>query len=123
MRVRVVIYHQHRNDAQTAAMRLAHQISEVAHRSVGRVDAAVIGDVVAVVAQRRRIEGEEPECGDSEILNIVELFDEFAKVAYAVVVRIEERLHVNLIDDGVLVPERIVGKHVDRKSTRLNYSN
>ena len=38
------------DDAQAALVRLAHEAAEVAHRAVGRVDAAVVGDVVAVVA-------------------------------------------------------------------------
>ena len=45
---------------------------------------------------------------DAELLDVVELLDQAAKVADAVVVAVEERLDVQLVDDGVLVPERIV---------------
>ena len=42
-------------------------------RAVGRVDLGVVGDVVAVVAQRRGIERQQPERGDAEVLQVVEL--------------------------------------------------
>ena len=46
---------------------------EIVQRSVRRIDVDVVGDVVAVVAQRRRKEGQQPEAGDAEVLQIVEL--------------------------------------------------
>ncbi len=81
---------------------------EVVERAVARVDVQVVGDVVAVVAQRRGKEGQQPEAGDAEALQVVELLREALKVADAVVVAVEERLDVRLVDDRVLVPERIV---------------
>ena len=44
-------------------MRLAEERPEVAHRPVRGVDRLVRGDVVAVVAERRRVEREEPDRG------------------------------------------------------------
>ena len=76
-------------------------------RAVGRVDALVVGDVVAVVAQRRGIERQQPQRRDAEVLQIVELAPQALEIADAVIVGIEERLDVQLIDDRVLVPQRI----------------
>ena len=45
---------------------------------------------------------------DAEVLDVVELGRHALEVAHAVVVGIEERLDVQLVDDRVLVPERIV---------------
>ena len=45
---------------------------EVFDGAVARVDGGVVGDVVAVVAEGRGIEGEKPEAGDAEILEVVE---------------------------------------------------
>ena len=73
MLVRGVVDHELGDDAQIAPVRRAHEGAEIVHPSIGRVDAAVVGDVVAVVAQRRGIERQEPERGDAEILQIVEL--------------------------------------------------
>ena len=47
---------------------------EVLQRAVGRMDARVIGDVVAVVSQRRGIKGQQPERGDAEVLQVIEFF-------------------------------------------------
>ena len=94
------------DDAQLAPVCLAHEMVEIGARSVGRVDVAVVGDVVAVVAQRRRVERQEPDRVDAEVLDVVELLAEPVEVAHAVVVRIEEGLDVELVDDGVLVPVR-----------------
>ena len=61
------------DDAQIAAVRLAHKGLEIGHLAVGRVDVLVVGDVVAVVAQRRGIERQQPQRRDAEILQVIEL--------------------------------------------------
>ena len=83
---------------------------EVAQRAVVRVDVGVVGDVVAVVAQRRGIERQQPDRGDAEVLQVVELRGQAAEVADAVAVAVEEGPDVDLVDDRVLVPERIGGR-------------
>jgi hypothetical protein len=92
---------------QAAALRLAHEGAEVRARAVVRMHVVVVGDVVAVVLERRRVERQQPERVDAEVLDVVELRGQSAEVADAVVVRVEERLDVQLIDDRVLVPERL----------------
>src|SRR5579871_3649649 len=86
-------------------MRLAHEVAEVGARAVMRMDVVVARDVVAVVLERRGVEGQQPDRVDAEVLDVVELRGEALKVADAVVVRVEERLDVQLVDDDVLVPE------------------
>jgi hypothetical protein len=81
---------------------------EVVERAVARVDAPVVGDVVAVVLERRGEERQDPQAGDAEALEVVELLRQPGEVADAVVVAVEERLDVRVVDDRVLVPERIV---------------
>ena len=90
-----------------ALVRLADELAELLARAVAGVDAVVVGDVVAVVAQGRRVERQEPEAGDPQVLEVVELLDQPGEVADAVVVAVEERLDVQLVDDGILVPERV----------------
>src|SRR3712207_5705097 len=70
------------------------------------MNGGVIGDVVAVVLQRRRVEGEQPDRRDAEVLKVVELPGEAAKVADAVAVAVVEGAHVELVDDRILVPAR-----------------
>ncbi len=104
--VRGVIDDQFRDDAQPAPVTLAHQPAEIAHGAVGLVYRPVIRDVVAVVAQRRRIERQQPDGGHAQRFHVVELLHQAFYIADAVVVRVEERLDVQLVDDGVLVPVR-----------------
>ena len=81
---------------------------EVVERAVARMHVQVIGDVVPVVAQRGREEGQQPEAGDAEPLQVIELLRQSPEVADAVVVAVEKGPDVRLVDDRVLVPERIV---------------
>ena len=97
------------DDPQAEAVRLAHEVPEVAARAVLRMDVVVVGNVVAVVLERRRIERHQPDGVDAEVFDVVELRGEPAEVADAVVVGVEERLDVQLVDDRVLVPERVGG--------------
>jgi hypothetical protein len=99
-----VVDHQLGDHPQAALVRRFDEPAHVAQRAVCRIDAAVVGDVVAVVAQRRGVERQHPEGVDAERLDVVELLQQAGEVADAVVGRIEERLDVQLVDDGVLVP-------------------
>ena len=80
---------------------------EIVQRSVGGIDIGVVGDVVAVIAQRRGEEWQKPDAGNAEVLQIVEPREQAGKIADAVAVRVGEGANVELVDDGVLVPERI----------------
>ena len=59
-------------------------------------------DVVAAVAQRRRVHRQQPDAVDAEPLEVVELLDQPAEVARAVVVAVEEAADVDLVEDGRL---------------------
>ena len=97
------------HDLHVAGVGFGEELAEVIEGSVGGVDADVVGDVVAVVAEGRGEEGEEPEAGDAEFLEVVELGDEALEVADAVGVGVGEGANVELVDDGVFVPERVGG--------------
>ena len=47
-------------DAQSALMRFLQEVLKVSKRAIGRVNTAEIRDVVAVVLERRREEGQQP---------------------------------------------------------------
>src|SRR5215831_7106970 len=81
------------------------------------MDAAVVGDVVSVISQRRGKERQEPQAGDPELLEVIELLDQPREVTDAVAVRIEESLHVRFVDDRVLVPERVAVDGADHSGT------
>ena len=73
-----------------APVRLVDEAIEVLQRAVARMDVLVVGDVVAVVAQRRRVERQQPQRVDAEALEVVELLGQAGEVADAVVVAVEE---------------------------------
>jgi hypothetical protein len=101
--------HELGDDLDPPRVRTAQHRAEVAQGAVGLVHLAVVGDVVAVVAQRRGVERQQPQRGDAELLEVVELAEQAAEVPDAVAVAVGEGAHVHLVDDGVLVPERGLG--------------
>ena len=88
------------------------QPADVLERAEGRVDRAVVGNVVAVVAQRRGVERQQPDRRDAQLLDVVELLDQAVEIADAVAVGVEERLDVGLVDHRVLVPVRPAAGHL-----------
>src|SRR5581483_3706879 len=64
----------------------------------------VVGDVVAPVLVRGRVDRVEPEPGDTEPLEVVEPVDDPGEVADAVGVRVSVRARVDLVDHPVLPP-------------------
>src|SRR6266849_6808573 len=109
--VRRVVDHQIRDDPHAVAVGGLEEAVEVGHGAVVRMDRAIVGHVVAVVAQRRAEEGQEPETIHSQLLEMPELAGEPDEVADAVVVAVLEGADVELVEDGVLVPERIAVAH------------
>jgi hypothetical protein len=93
---------------QAALVGRVDEAPHVGHLAVFRMHAAVFRDVVAVVAPRRGIERQQPDRGDAEVDDVVELRYQSQEVADAVVVGVEKRLHVQLIDDRVLVPQQVI---------------
>ena len=106
--VRGVVADQLVDDADAAAVRVLDELVCVGEVAVHRVDVGVVGDVVAVVTHRRRVEGKQPDGVDAKLLQVRQLLDQAAKVAAAVAVAVVERAHMHLVDERVLVPERIV---------------
>src|SRR5216684_311922 len=105
MLVRGVIDHELDNGPKLAPLGFLHEAAEVLHRSEVGVYVAVFRDGVTVVASGRRIEWQQPEGGDAQILQIVELFRQSDEVADAVAVAVRKSLDVKLVDDGILEPE------------------
>ena len=90
---------EHQADAVRRSLR--NQRLEVFHRAEARGDRAIVGDVVAIIALRRREERREPQEIDAEFSEVVESVPDAVEIAPAIAVRILERLRVNLIDDFI----------------------
>ncbi len=93
--------------ADPALVRLLDELLEVVDRSVVGMDREEVGDVVAAVLQRRLVHRQQPDAVDAKPLEVVELVDQTAEVAGAVVVAVEEPTDVDLVEDRPLEPLRI----------------
>jgi hypothetical protein len=83
------------------------QLGEVAEGTQARVDAVEVGDVVAVVAARRRVDRVQPHAGHAQPGQVVQPTDQALQVTHPVPVGVGERLDVEGVDDGFGVPARI----------------
>src|SRR5580700_10287714 len=63
MLIRGMIDHEFGDDPQAPLMRLAHETFEIAQASISGVYSAIGGNVITVVAQRRRIKRHYPDRG------------------------------------------------------------
>ena len=93
------------DDADAALLAAMGELDEVAERAVARIDAVVVGDVVAVVAAGRGLERHQPDRGDAEPVQIVEPPQQALEIADAVAVGVHVGADGEAIDDAVLVPE------------------
>src|SRR5690606_31639405 len=85
-------------------MCLAYEATHVGQRAIFGVHVAVFGNVVTVVTARRRVERQQPDGVHAQPGDIVQLRYQAREIALAIVVRVEERLDVQLIDHRILVP-------------------
>src|SRR5882724_1572589 len=102
-----MINYEFRDHAKVTSMCSVQERTEIIERAETRINIKIIGDVVAVVAQRGRIKWQQPDCGDPQLLKVIQLFDQAAEITHPVAVAIAESLNVQLVDDRVLVPKRI----------------
>ncbi len=97
----------HHPDA--AGVRLGDQPVEVVEGAEDGVDVGVVGDVVAEVGHRRRVErrqpdGVHPQRPGGAVVQVVEPGRDPGQVAHAVAVRVGEAARVDLVDDPVPPP-------------------
>jgi hypothetical protein len=88
-----------------------HQTLEILVGAIFRVDAIVIGDIIAVVG-RRGHDRHEPDTGDAQVIDglgraiieIVQFLDQPVNVADAVVVAVIVAALEDFVEDGVAPP-------------------
>ena len=77
---------------------------ELVEIAVVGLDVEVVGDVVAVIGLRRRVARVEPDRVDAEVGEVRQAAADSGEITDAVVVRVGERPHVQLVDDRRLPP-------------------
>src|SRR5438094_9172990 len=105
-------------------MRRIKKGPEIVEGAEGGIGVEMIGDVVAVITQRRRIKRKKPDGRDAELLEIIQFLDQATEIAHSIAVTVAKRLDVQFVDDRVLVPKRIdnftVRLRHEAKSWRAN---
>ena len=86
----------HQPDA--ALIRLGDQLLHVSHRAVARIDIIIIFHIISIVILRRYKERRQPDIVSTKLFDIIQLPDHPAQISKSVLVRITERLRVNLIN-------------------------
>ncbi len=84
--------------------RLDHEIGEVRHRAKAGIDRGVIRDIVAVILPGRGVERHQPQARHAQAGKVVEPAGQADEIPDAITIGIGERLDVQAVDDGVLVP-------------------
>jgi hypothetical protein len=101
---RGVVDDQFGHDLEAPAVCFVHEPTERLHIPEPGIDGPVVGDVVAIVTKRRRIEGKNPDGRHAEIGDVFEPGGQPGKVPEPVAVPIAERTDRDLVEHGVLVP-------------------
>jgi len=105
---RRVVGHQVEDHPQAARVGLVHQLVGVGQAAEQRVDRAVVGDVVAGVGLRGGVERRHPDRVHAQLHEVVQPARHAGEVAEAVTVGVGEGARVDLVDDRVPPPPRVV---------------
>ena len=100
-----VIDHEIDDHADAALPAAMGELDEIAERAVARIDAVIVGDVVAVVLAGRGLERHQPDRGDAEPVQIVEPPQQPLEVADPVAVGVHIGANGKAVDHTILVPE------------------
>src|ERR1700712_2943303 len=105
MGVRGVIDHEVDDDADAALLAAVRELNEIAQRAIFRVDAIIVGYVVAVVAAGRWLKRHQPDRRNAEPVQIIETPRQAFEVADAIAIGIHVGPDRQTIKNAVLVPE------------------
>ncbi len=109
-----VVHDEIDDHADTARVRRVQEGLEIGRRPVVRLDARVVGDVVAVVAGRGA-DRHQPDTGDPQVVvrggvavvQVVQTLGQTPQVADAVTVAVLEAAHEDLVEDGIVPPVQL----------------
>ena len=80
------------------------QLIKVIQISKDGIDVAVIGNVIAEIRHRRRVEGRDPHRLDSQLNQVIEPLQDASKITDAVAICILKGPRINLVKNAVLPP-------------------
>jgi hypothetical protein len=102
-----VVKHYLSYDAQAAGIGFSQEKPEIPYRPVYGLNIGVVGNIVAIVFERRRVEREKPDGSNPQVLKIIELLGYTRKITDTISITVAESTGMKLVDDGILVPEGV----------------
>ena len=106
MLVGAMVGHEVEQNLEPAPMGLHQQVVEVSQRTEAWIDVAIVGNVIAEINHRRRVNRRDPDGSDAKADEIIEPLRYSLEVADAVVVSVLKRARIDLIDRTTLPPGR-----------------
>src|SRR6476620_10638343 len=101
-----VIGHEVEQNLKPSPMGFHQQVVEVRQRTEAWIYVAIVGNVIAEINHRRRVNGRDPDRFDPKADKIVEPLLYPFEVAYTVVISVLKGARIDLIDHACLPPER-----------------
>jgi len=89
---------------QSASMRFGEQSFEIGIVAEFRIDPVIVGDVVAPISVRRRMNGRKPHRIDAERGDVIKPRQKPREIADPVSVTVGKTADVNLVEDGAAPP-------------------
>jgi hypothetical protein len=105
--VRGVIDHEVDQHPDSALFRSVGEFDKITERPIARIHAVIVGNVIAVVAAGRDVEGHQPDGRDAESMQVIQPSHQAGEVADSVTVGIHIGSDGKAVDDRVLVPQVI----------------
>src|SRR5690606_29078403 len=101
---RCMVHHQVGDDPEAAVASGPEEFDEVPQRSIARVHRIIVDDVIAIVAVGGGIERHQPDTGDAEPGEIVDILRQPAEIPDTIAIAVAKGLDVQAIEHGIGPP-------------------
>ncbi len=105
-----MVQHQLGDHPQPPLVGLPQKLLKLPQGIVAGIDIVIIGNIVPIIPQRRRVERQHPERRNPQLLQVVQLADQTTEVPHAVGIGIGKGLDMHLVNNRITVPGGVVFK-------------
>ncbi len=106
MLIRAVVEHQIDNHPQPLVVSQRDKALEIIQVPIIGMNAIKIGNIIAIIPQRRWIHGQQPDAGDPQLFQMIEPGGYSAKISNSVTIAIGKGPQIEFVKDSVFIPER-----------------
>ena len=93
------------DDTNSAFAGLTSEADKVARSAKVRINSVIVQNIVSLVSIWTGVKRHQPNAVGAQIRDMIEAMSQAGEIAKAVAIRIHEGLHVNAINNRILVPE------------------